>query len=204
MEEGIQEEGVEKENKEGHEVEQTRAADLQAKVAQTDKEQSRHHRTEWTVINLGDKEVLDNILEDMEREEAETAWTAEKETETQQGEELVGGTERSRPGGKEAGQGEVIGLKGMATRASKRLCRDGTTVSQNAQQLKKRQNLNMEGALWAIWKTRNDLAFNDRIMHSPTVIIHKTIALLTQWKTLLRKSEQEKMELWIKKLEETC
>jgi len=32
---------------------------------------------------------------------------------------------------------------------------------------------------------------------TPVVVIHKTIALLSQWKILLKKKEQAKMELMI-------
>ena len=54
-----------------------------------------------------------------------------------------------------------------------------------------------EGALWTLWKTQNDLVFNAKLVPTPVVVIHKTIALLSQWKILLKKKEQAKMELMI-------
>ena len=35
------------------------------------------------------------------------------------------------------------------------------------------------GALWAIWKTRNALVLEDKVIASPSAIIHKTVVLLT-------------------------
>ena len=30
------------------------------------------------------------------------------------------------------------------------------------------------GAMWTLWKTRNDVVFNNKVLASPMVVIHKT------------------------------
>ena len=45
--------------------------------------------------------------------------------------------------------------------------------------------------MWTLWKTRNDLVFEDKVIASPTVIIHKTVALLTHWKKLLNEKKTQ-------------
>lgn len=57
-------------------------------------------------------------------------------------------------------------------------------------------------AMWALWKTRNDMVFNNKIVASPMVVAHKTISFMTQWKTLIKDKELEKMEAVINKLNE--
>ena len=34
------------------------------------------------------------------------------------------------------------------------------------------------GAMWTLWKTRNDLVFNDKLISSPMVLMYKLVALL--------------------------
>jgi hypothetical protein len=42
------------------------------------------------------------------------------------------------------------------------------------------------GALWTIWKTRNDVAINKKVLSSHVVIIYKTITLIKTWHPLLK------------------
>jgi hypothetical protein len=42
------------------------------------------------------------------------------------------------------------------------------------------------GALWTIWKTRNDMVINKKIVSSPKVIIFKTLMLIKTWRPLLK------------------
>ena len=50
------------------------------------------------------------------------------------------------------------------------------------------------GALWAIWKARNALVFEDKLMKNPTELIHKTRAHLLNWKTLLRQRDRASLD----------
>ena len=42
------------------------------------------------------------------------------------------------------------------------------------------------GALWIIWKTRNDMAINKKVLIAPKVIIFKTFMLIKSWRPLLK------------------
>jgi len=60
------------------------------------------------------------------------------------------------------------------------------------------------GALWPISKMRNDLVFEDKVIASPTVIIHKTVALLTHWKQLLDEKKMKQVETALVEINGAC
>ncbi|CAD6338634.1 unnamed protein product [Miscanthus lutarioriparius] len=47
------------------------------------------------------------------------------------------------------------------------------------------------GALWTLWKTRNGVIFNGKVLASLKTIIHKTILLVKSWKPLLKPKSQD-------------
>ena len=56
------------------------------------------------------------------------------------------------------------------------------------------------GALWAIWKTRNALVFEDKT----SAIIHKTVALLTHWTHLLDEKKKTQVETALTEINGAC
>ena len=55
---------------------------------------------------------------------------------------------------------------------------------------------------WAVWKARNDWVFNNRLIKSPKALAYKVLALLKQWKKILKTKDQEVMEDTLLKLQE--
>ncbi|XP_066378370.1 uncharacterized protein [Miscanthus floridulus] len=49
----------------------------------------------------------------------------------------------------------------------------------------------LPGALWTLWKTRNGVIFNGKVLASLKTIIHKTILLVKSWKPLLKPKSQD-------------
>lgn len=56
------------------------------------------------------------------------------------------------------------------------------------------------GALWAFWKTRNDMVFNDKLGDSPTIVVHKMVGFLKYWKPMQKQRDGEKAEEAINKI----
>jgi hypothetical protein len=55
---------------------------------------------------------------------------------------------------------------------------------------------------WSVWKTRNDWVFNNRLIKSPKALAYQVLALLQQWKKILKMKDQEVMEDTLMKLQE--
>jgi len=47
---------------------------------------------------------------------------------------------------------------------------------------------------WSVWKARNDWVFNNKLIKSPKTIAYKVLALLKQWKKILKTKDQGVME----------
>ena len=41
-------------------------------------------------------------------------------------------------------------------------------------------------AMWTLWKARNDVVFNKKMMSMPTVLVYKSISLVKTWIPLLK------------------
>jgi len=47
----------------------------------------------------------------------------------------------------------------------------------------------------ALWKTRNDHVFNNKIVSSPVLVAHRMVSLLRQWSPWLRQKEKQKLQV---------
>ncbi|PVH67168.1 hypothetical protein PAHAL_1G443600 [Panicum hallii] len=56
--------------------------------------------------------------------------------------------------------------------------------------------------MWALRKTRNNMVFSDRLLTSPSVVIHKMLVFLNNWKMLVKAKEMQGVEELIYKLVE--
>ncbi|CAN6163227.1 unnamed protein product [Urochloa humidicola] len=72
------------------------------------------------------------------------------------------------------------------------------------------------GIMWTLWKTRNDLVFNDKIVTSVRIqfnnkivtsspaTVHRLMVYLSQWKLMLKPGEKNSMEETIGMLARAC
>ena len=60
------------------------------------------------------------------------------------------------------------------------------------------------GALWAIWKTRNAMVFEDKHLKNPLELIHKTRAHLLNWKPLLKQRDRATLDELLQILLDAC
>jgi hypothetical protein len=49
-----------------------------------------------------------------------------------------------------------------------------------------------EGAMWTLWKSRNNAFFNNKILVSLATVIHKTLMMLKTWRPLLKPEAKKK------------
>ena len=42
------------------------------------------------------------------------------------------------------------------------------------------------GAMWTLWKARNDVVFNKKTVATPVVLVYKTFSLVKTWIPLLK------------------
>ena len=54
---------------------------------------------------------------------------------------------------------------------------------------------------FGLWKTRNNIVFSDRLLTSPSVVIHNMLAFLNHWKMLVKAKEMRVEELIYKLVE---
>ncbi|KAG2648290.1 hypothetical protein PVAP13_1NG039224 [Panicum virgatum] len=48
--------------------------------------------------------------------------------------------------------------------------------------------------MWTIWKSRNDMVFNDKLVGFPAVMVHNMLALLNYWKPLVKTKNLQHLE----------
>ncbi|RLM54773.1 hypothetical protein C2845_PM10G18540 [Panicum miliaceum] len=57
------------------------------------------------------------------------------------------------------------------------------------------------GAMWTLWKIRNDFVFNDKLLAAPEAAVYKLLANLKNWKILTREEDQPTWKEFMAKLE---
>lgn len=60
------------------------------------------------------------------------------------------------------------------------------------------------GVMWTLWKARNDMVFEDKLMAASEMMVYKLLALLTHWKPLLKQKETGEVEAMSSKLVQEC
>ncbi|RLN13686.1 taxadien-5-alpha-ol O-acetyltransferase-like [Panicum miliaceum] len=58
--------------------------------------------------------------------------------------------------------------------------------------------------MWTLWKTRNDLLFNDKVIPTPEAVIYKMVSFLSHWKKLLTEKNVHRMEVMIGEIQQAC
>ncbi|CAN6320897.1 unnamed protein product [Urochloa humidicola] len=46
------------------------------------------------------------------------------------------------------------------------------------------------GVLWTLWKSRNELVFQDKVTPAPEVVIHRIVVQLKYWRPLLKQKRR--------------
>ncbi|KAG2550284.1 hypothetical protein PVAP13_9KG233900 [Panicum virgatum] len=59
-------------------------------------------------------------------------------------------------------------------------------------------------AMWALWKTRNKLVFEDKVIQKPEVVIYKLLALLLHGKILAAEKNRIQVEEMIEVIHQAC
>jgi len=75
----------------------------------------------------------------------------------------------------------------------------------NSGELERHKSFNffvLASVAWSIWKTRNDWVFNNKLIKSPKSIAYKVLALMKQWKKMLKTKDQKVLEDALLKLQE--
>ena len=58
--------------------------------------------------------------------------------------------------------------------------------------------------LWTLWKTRNELVFDDKVIPTTDILIFKLTACLSHWKKLLPEKNLQKVEEMLGEIRQKC
>ena len=58
--------------------------------------------------------------------------------------------------------------------------------------------------MWALWKTRNELVFEDKVIQKPEVVIYKLLTLLLHGKILAGEKNRIQVEEMIEVIHQAC